>query len=113
MESARERIDAVFKAEARELLGNLEKGLAALGRGGGDDALLRGMARDAHTLRGSATMMGYAAAAAAARVVEESFEAARGGGIPPGGVRLAALRECIERLVQAMDRGAAPPPRRG
>ncbi len=112
MESAKERIDALFKAEARELLGNLARGLTVLGRGGGDEALLRKMARDAHTLRGAAPLRGYAAAAAAARAVEESFEAAGGGGIPPGG---SIRRAPAVRRTACGGAGPwrAPPPRRG
>ena len=102
---ARDRFEAVFRAEAHELIGRLEKGIVALARGEGDDALLDRMLRAAHTLRGSSKMMGYAGAAAAARLMEESIEGARGGTTVPGDALVAALRECIGRVLQALDRG--------
>jgi len=111
MEFDRERFEAGFKAEADELLLRLEQGLAGLRSIQGGGTLLGDMARAAHTLRGSSTMMGYAAAAGMARLMELSLDQARAGGIAMGDAQLDLLSECIRSFRASLDRGAGAPGR--
>lgn len=104
MEFARERYEAGFRAEAGELLRRMEEGLAPLGRGEGGAELAERVALAAHTLRGSATMMGYAAVAGIARLIEEALEG-RGASDPArlglAGECVAAVRACLSRSPRA------------
>lgn len=99
---SRERFEAGFKAEAEELLLRIERGIAALGTGGGA-ALIEGMARAAHTLRGSSTMMGRLPVAAMARLVEEFLWRAHAGGATVGRAQLAQLGECVRSIRALLD----------
>lgn len=105
----RERFEAGFKAEADELLRRMEEGLGALRGGAGGGALLGGMTQAAHTLRGSSTMMGYAAAAGMARLIEISLDRARVGGVAMGAAQLDLLAECLRALRGAMEHRAEAP----
>lgn len=106
MAFSRERFEPVFRAEADGLLERMERALGDLRRGPAGDDLLAGMARDAHTLRGSATMMGHLAAAGLARLVEESLDRARAVGGPLGAARLELLDECLRALRSSVECGA-------
>jgi chemotaxis protein histidine kinase CheA len=113
MEFARERFEAGFRAEAACLLRRLEQGLSALRRAGKSSPLLGEMARDAHTLRGSATMMGHGAMADTARLMEESLDRARDGGIALESAHHDLLEECILSLRLLLDGGAEARARSG
>ncbi|MEI6633298.1 MAG: Hpt domain-containing protein [Chlamydiota bacterium] len=111
MEFDRERFEAGFMAEADELLLMLAQGLAALRSTQGGGPLLGDMARAAHTLRGSSTMMGYAAAAGMARLMELFLDRAWTGGMAMGDAQLDLLSECLQSFRASLDRGAGAPGR--
>jgi chemotaxis protein histidine kinase CheA len=92
-----------FKEEAGHCARNLVRGLTALSRSVGDTGLLRAMARDVHTLRGSATMMGCESLAACARLLEERLEATVQEGAPVGKEQLGLLAGDIDRIRQSID----------
>jgi two-component system, chemotaxis family, sensor kinase CheA len=104
----RERFETGFRAEADELLLRLAQGLAALRINRGSGPLLGDMVRAAHTVRGSSTMMGYAAAAEVAGLIEASLDRARACGIAMGGAQLDLLSECLPVLRASLEGGAAP-----
>lgn len=67
---------AQFKAETLDHLNRLSDGLLALEKNGHDTSLLNELMREAHTIKGSARMMGYDSIADIAHRMEDGFETA-------------------------------------
>lgn len=65
-----------FKSETREHLQKLNKGLLKLEKNPQDRELLELLMREAHTIKGSATMMGYKRIAEISHKLEDGFEKA-------------------------------------
>src|SRR5512144_975778 len=59
MEIDREALLQTFRAEAEEIFGRMEQALVALEARPGDEELLHGLFRDAHTLKGSAGLVSF------------------------------------------------------
>ncbi|MDD5556941.1 MAG: Hpt domain-containing protein [bacterium] len=97
-----------FREEASRLVGSLAAGAAVLAPASPMADTLRRMAREAHTLRGSAVMMGLERIARDARLLEEDLEAAVERGGRPGGEEIASIRGRLEavRAAVAGDAGA-------
>jgi two-component system chemotaxis sensor kinase CheA len=72
----------MFFEEARELLANLEQGLAQAVASGAERARVDRIYRDAHSLKGAAAMVGYPSIAEAARNLEQSLAQVRTGKTP-------------------------------
>src|SRR5690242_9903956 len=70
----------MFFEEAGELLAALRDGLAVLGGAGDDRALLDRVYRAAHSLKGAAAMVGYAAISERALAIERALGPFRAGG---------------------------------
>lgn len=68
-----------FHEETEEVLAELERCALDLGAGGDDVALLETMFRSAHTLKGNACCLGFAAMTRVAHHLEDAVAAAIGG----------------------------------
>lgn len=71
--------DAIFAAEAQQLSESLEAGLLSLRATPDNRALIDGVFRDLHTLKGTGGMFGHTALAAFLHDFETAFEAVRDG----------------------------------
>ena len=74
MEISRADILREFEIEAEEHLDGMEQSLVALERKHDDEGLLRGLFRSAHTLKGSASCVGFSAMAQYAHALEDFLE---------------------------------------
>jgi two-component system, chemotaxis family, sensor kinase CheA len=77
IEIDREALLSAFLAESEELMGRLEQGLVALEASPGDDELLHGVFRDAHTLKGGASLVAFDAVRDLAHDLESVLERLR------------------------------------
>ena len=87
---------ATFDEEARERLASLASGLLALESGPPSRSAIAGLFRDAHTIKGSARMMGLTSIVELAHVAEDLLAAVRDR-------RLKAGRELIDLLLASVD----------
>ncbi len=87
---------ATFTAEARERIASLTSGLLTLESGPPSRSILTALFRDAHTLKGSARMMGLNGVVELAHVSEDLLAAVRDRRIAPG-------RELVDLLLAAAD----------
>jgi len=85
-----------FLAEARERLARMEQGLVALEREPANPDLFNELMREAHTLKGSARMIGLMKVDTLAHRIEEVLSALRDAGEPPS-------RQAIDVLLEASD----------
>jgi chemotaxis protein histidine kinase CheA len=92
-----------FRAEVRERIASLQAGLLALEGNGGAKQAVTALFRDAHTVKGSARMMGLTGVLAVAHRSEDLLGAIRDG-------RIAARRDIVDLLLAACDAitGALP-----
>jgi two-component system chemotaxis sensor kinase CheA len=91
-----EQMRRTFKAEALDLLIELDSALLALEAEPGDSALVHRVFRAVHTIKGSGATAGFAHLAGFAHKVEEAFDLARDG-------RLAVTGELIDCGLKACD----------
>ena len=87
---------ATFTAEARERIASLTSGLLTLESGPPSRSVLTSLFRDAHTLKGSARMMGLNGVVELAHVSEDLLSAVRDRRLKPG-------RELVDLLLAAAD----------
>jgi len=92
-----------FKEETNDHLAELEKNLLRLERNTRDHQLLDDMMREAHTLKGSATMMGYKRIAELAHVFEDALLQIKQGGIDPGDPHFELLLEVLDTMKPLME----------
>ena len=97
---------ATFDEEARERLASLTSGLLALESGPPSRSAIAALFRDAHTIKGSARMMGLTSIVELAHVAEDLLAAVRDRRLTPG-------RELIDLLLAAVGRHDAQPAGRG
>jgi two-component system chemotaxis sensor kinase CheA len=76
-----EQMRAAFRAEALDLLTELDSALLALEASPGDSALVNRIFRAIHTIKGSGATAGFAHLTRFTHKVEETFDLARGGGL--------------------------------
>ncbi len=81
MEFDKSKFIAQYKEETREHLQNLNEGLLKLEKSPQDKAMLESMMREAHTIKGSSTMMGYKRIADIAHEMESGLQDALDGKI--------------------------------
>src|SRR5664279_2284359 len=91
-----EQMRGTFRAEALDLLIELDSALLALEATPGDTTLVHRVFRAIHTIKGSGGTAGFAHLARFAHKVEEAFDLARG-------ERLAVTGELIDCGLQACD----------
>ncbi|MBX6372142.1 MAG: hybrid sensor histidine kinase/response regulator [Acidothermus sp.] len=87
---------ATFRAEVEDRLASLSAGLLQLEAGNTSRQLLAGLFRDAHTVKGSARMMGLTAVLETAHAAEDLLGALRDG-------RFAVRRDLIDLLLATVD----------
>jgi len=92
----RARFLKTFVLEAQERLGRIEQGLVRLERESADLELFNQLLREAHTLKGSARMIGLMAVDDLAHRLEEVFAVVRDSGQPPS-------RQLIDVMLEAAD----------
>jgi two-component system chemotaxis sensor kinase CheA len=96
----------VFRAEAAELLEQIEQGLLDLGHRLEDRALIDAVFRGLHTLKGSGAMFGFDALAAFTHHCETAFDRVRKGDVPATPALVAAVlsaRDHMRALVEEPD----------
>ncbi|MBF5045108.1 chemotaxis protein CheA [Aggregicoccus sp. 17bor-14] len=96
MEFDHDLLVRTFAAEAEERLAEFEQGLLLLEARPDDAELLQSLFRTAHTLKGSASLVGFDAVSALAHALEEVLEPLRSG-------RLRADRDLVSLLLDAAD----------
>jgi two-component system, chemotaxis family, sensor kinase CheA len=90
-----EEIHELVRQEAADCLQRMESNLLSLESGGGGTGEVDAILRDAHSIKGSAAMIGWRKAANLASAVEDSMEQARErGGLPA---------EFVDPLLRAVD----------
>src|SRR5665213_3502954 len=97
---------ATFRAEVEERLASLRAGLLQLESNGSPRQLIAGLFRDAHTVKGSARMMGLTAVLHTAHAAEDLLGALRDG-------RFQVRRDYVDLLLATVDgisRSIAPNP---
>jgi len=97
---------ATFRAEVEERLASLSAGLLQLESNGSPRQLIAGLFRDAHTVKGSARMMGLTAVLQTAHAAEDLLGALRDG-------RFHVRRDYVDLLLATVDgvsRSIAPNP---
>ncbi|MFA6320363.1 MAG: hybrid sensor histidine kinase/response regulator [Candidatus Omnitrophota bacterium] len=105
-----------FKAETHEHLQNLTNGLLKLEKIPSDQKLLEAMMREAHTIKGSATMMGYNRIADIAHGMEDGLEKALKGKAALKKKHFDILLKCVDAIAPLLedkitweDKGVAKP----
>jgi two-component system chemotaxis sensor kinase CheA len=86
---------AIAREEATECLERIERNLLALERGGDDPELIDALFRDAHSVKGAASMVGWTEVASIAHGIEDRLEGPRDEGRLP--------KEQIDPLLKATD----------
>jgi len=92
-----------FKTETVEHLEKLELGLVKLERAPGDKELLNSLMREAHTIKGSATMMGYKRISDIAHTVEDAFQKLLEGSLDITAGHYTALFKCLDAIKAFLD----------
>src|SRR4051794_527925 len=102
----------IFNREAEEHLGSLQKGLLVLEQDSGNAALIHELLRNAHTLKGSARMLGFEGISAIAHRMEDFILDIEEGrrSVDAGGIDLLLKgTDAISRMTAAMVAGADSP----
>lgn len=86
-----------FRAEAEEHLGNLNEGLMELENSPGSEDLIKKLFREAHTLKGSAGMMGFTSIRDLAHHAEDILSAVQKG-------QTELTKEVTDLLLESLDR---------
>ncbi|HEX9021835.1 MAG TPA: hybrid sensor histidine kinase/response regulator [Nitrospirota bacterium] len=99
-----------FLVEAGEHLQNMNTGLLALEKSPGDAAIIDELFRAAHTLKGSAAMMGFQGVSDVAHKAEDMLGLFRSGAIPICKDTLNFLFDCVDAVKLMVDGIAANQP---
>ncbi len=94
----RAKFIAPYKAETLEHLSNLNSGLLKLEKNTKDKALLETLMREAHTIKGSSTMMGYKRIADIAHGMEDGLQKALEGKIDLQKSHFDMLFKCLDGI---------------
>jgi two-component system, chemotaxis family, sensor kinase CheA len=97
-----EEIHELVRQEAADCIQRMEANLLAIESGAGGADEVDEILRDAHSIKGSAAMIGWKAAAALASAIEDRMESLRAGGDPP-----AHFPDPLLRAVDALGRALA------
>jgi two-component system chemotaxis sensor kinase CheA len=107
-----DRMRGAFRAEALELLGELDAALLALEAAPGDSDLVHRVFRAIHTIKGSGATAGFTHLAAVAHKVEEVFDLARSGRMAVTGTLVdCGLKTCdvLRSILESSDPDAEQP----
>jgi two-component system chemotaxis sensor kinase CheA len=102
----------IFLREAEEHITSLQKGLLVLEKDPGNTALLHDLLRNAHTLKGSARMVGLEGISAVAHRMEDTLQALDEGSKSVDGHVIDMLlqgNDAISRMTNALARGEESP----
>ena len=97
----------IFRAEVADRAGRLVEGAQSVIDGAFRLNLSQDLARDAHTIKGSARVMGFEFAAEGARLMEEIWKALETGGLEPDPTLGQRLYDVAESMPIAVDSGSA------
>src|SRR3990170_574107 len=89
---------ARFKAEVQEHIQKLNDGLLTLEKTPGDQLLLESLMREAHTIKGSSSMMGYKRIADITHVMEDELQKALKGKVQLEKAHFDVLFKCVDRI---------------
>ena len=89
---------ARFKAEVQEHIQKLNDGLLKLEKKPGDQSLLETLMREAHTIKGSSSMMGYKRIADITHVMEDELQKALKGKVQLEKAHFDVLFKCVDRI---------------
>lgn len=101
----------IFCREAEEHLASLQSGLLLLERNPGDAELLHELLRNAHTLKGSARMVGLSEISAITHTMEEQLKGMEGGTRPIDTAAIDLLlngADAVALITSALSKGEAP-----
>ncbi|WP_238366464.1 chemotaxis protein CheA [Mesobacterium pallidum] len=101
--------DALFLVEARQLVESLEQGLLDLKSRPDDRALIDGVFRDLHTLKGTGAMFGQVELAQFLHDFESAFEAVREGRIPATPALINLGLKARDHVTTLLDGGPSGP----
>lgn len=101
---------ATFRAEVEDRLGSLYAGLAKLGQQPPSRQLVAGLFRDAHTVKGSARMLGLTDVVEVAHRCEDLLGALRDGRLEPRPDVIALLQVAADGISRALPGAARPVP---
>ena len=87
-----------FKEESGEHLARLERDLLTLEKNLRDQKLLEEMMREAHTMKGSATMMGFKRIAGLAHAFEDALSKIKEGEVEPGDPHFELLLKVLDTI---------------
>ena len=107
LEIDREALVQTFLAEAEEILGHMERSLVALEARPGDEEILHGLFRDAHTLKGSAALVAFDAVSELAHDLEAVLERLRKKALAVSDVLVTLLLKSVDVLRAALTDAAA------
>lgn len=100
----------IFRLELDERAERLRTGAAAVASGPLSEAELDDLVRDAHTIKGSARMMGRVEVSTAAAALERAWTSVREGGGRATAGMASRLSAVAELLAEASRQGGTPPP---
>jgi len=103
----------IFREEAAEHLDSLSLGLLELELSAGDKELIHGLLRAAHTLKGSAKMLGLEQIGEVAHKMEDLFKAVEDGEIPVSAETIDALlagTDSIKEIMESVGKEGGQPP---
>src|SRR4030042_5357996 len=89
---------ARYKAETKEFIQKLNDGLLRLEKEPGDKSLLETLMREAHTIKGASTMMGYKRIADIAHVMEDELQKALEGKVKLEKVHFDLFFKCVDAI---------------
>jgi len=92
-----------FKAETKDHLEKLNQGILELEKRPGSPELLESLMKEAHTVKGSATMMGFSSIAEIAHKMEDGFENAPGRNVQMTKDDYDLLFECLDVIESLLD----------
>lgn len=87
-----------FKIETREHIEKLNKGFLKVEKTPDDKTLLEFLMKEAHTIKGSATVMGFNRISEVSHLMEDGFEAAMAGEFMVSKVHVDFLFECLDLI---------------
>ena len=92
-----------YKAETQEHIQKLNDGLLQLEKKSGDQSLLETLMREAHTIKGSSTMMGYKRVADLAHMMEDELQKALEGRVKLEKAHFDILFKCVDAIPRLIE----------
>lgn len=99
------RFTEAFKEETRDHLKNLRNGMESIAAGKGDSELLKALTREAHTIRGSAIMMGFEKVSSIGGQMEEHLDRAMSGNAELSAEHIDMIRKGLEEIEILLGKG--------